>query len=557
MSRGKIFATVLVAAIAATPASVAAQATNLAQKPGPAGCITENGSAGACRDGRGLVGSTAIALSPDGENAYVASSDWDSLSILTRNPLDGGLAPVDNPDGCFDTLPANYSDCTKTRALGGAEDVAVSHDGKSVYVISLADDAIVEFQRDPSTGLLTPIAGEEGCIDEGGTDECAGGHGLDALRSVVVSPDDESVYVASSGTDGGVEVFDRNTTTGVLTQKPGTAACFNVGGTDGCAKGPPELLDTRGLAVSPDGKNVYAGSRVHDAVTVFDRAADGALMPKAGSARCVSEEGEDGCVNGAALIDPDAIAAGPEGETVYVAASRSDAIAVFDRNPTTGDLTQKPGTAGCISNTGASNPMQAGTLGACQDGSAMDGPDSIAILPDGSALYAATENSDGLAVFERNADGTIVQRPGTAGCITDSGYEDENLYWTAGACGDGSALLGASDVVASEDSEHAYTAARLGGVGIFDVVSPPPAPLPPVGPTKPGPPATGPTPECVTAKASLRRNERLVVVARHAMGKKARSTEPSVVRRARGLVKRRRAAAQRARQRALSLCGTS
>jgi hypothetical protein len=185
----------------------------------------------------------------------------------------------------------------------------------------------------------------------------------------------------------------------------------------------------------------------------------------------------------------------------------------------------------------------------------MDGPDSIAILPDGSALYAATENSDGLAVFERNADGTIVQRPGNAGCITDSGYEDENLYWTAGACGDGSALLGASDVVASEDSEHAYTAARLGGVGIFDVV-PPPAALPaPVEPARSGsaPPVS---PECVIAKASLRRDERLLAVARHSVGKKARSRDPSAVRRAKRLVKRRRVAAQLAKGRARSLCGT-
>src|SRR5690242_17966160 len=172
MSNGKIFVTLLVVAIAATHASAAAGATYLAQQAAPAGCITENGSIDGCQNGRGLVGSNAIALSPDGKNAYVASPDWDSVSILTRNPLDGGLSPVDSSAGCFDTLPSNYPDCTKYRELGGAEDVAVSNDGKSVYVASLSDDAIVEFERDPSTGLLTPVAGEEGCVNEGGTDEC-------------------------------------------------------------------------------------------------------------------------------------------------------------------------------------------------------------------------------------------------------------------------------------------------------------------------------------------------------------------------------------------------
>ena len=39
MSIGKIFATVLVAALAATPTSAAAEVTNLAQKPGTAASI--------------------------------------------------------------------------------------------------------------------------------------------------------------------------------------------------------------------------------------------------------------------------------------------------------------------------------------------------------------------------------------------------------------------------------------------------------------------------------------------------------------------------------------
>jgi DNA-binding beta-propeller fold protein YncE len=554
MSKGKIFVAVAVAAFAIAPATAAGAVTNLEQRPGPAGCITENGSSGQCQDGRGLVGSTSIALSPDGENAYVASSDWNSVSILDRSAADGGLAPVNSPSGCLDSLEANYPDCTTARELGGVDGVAVSQDGKSVYATSLKDNAVLEFARDPLTGLLTLPATKAGCINENGSDECADGHGLDALRSIAVSPDDKNVYVASSGPGGGLEIFDRDTTTGELTQKAGAAGCLNVGGTDGCAKGPPELLDTRGLAISPDGENVYAGSRVHDAVTVFDRAANGELTPKPGSERCVSEEGEDGCANGAALIDPDGIAFGLGGETVYVAASRSDAIAIFNRDPSTGDLTQKPGTAGCISNTGASNPMQAGTLGACQDGFAMDGPDSIAILPDGSALYAATENSDGLAVFERHPDGTLTQRPGTAGCITDSGYEDKSLYWTAGACENGNALIGASDVVAAAGGQQVYSAARLGGVGIFDVVPPPPISTPVPTPRSSGLPPTV-SPDCVIAQATLRRAERQVVAARRAVGKKAREDDPAAVRRAQHVVRRRHLAAHQARRRVRDVCG--
>ena len=133
-------------------------------------------------------------------------------------------------------------------------------------------------------------------------------------------------------------------------------------------------------------------------------------------------------------------------------------------------------------NTGQSDPMQAGTLGGvrerCRDG----GIDSIAVLPDGSALYATASESDGVVVFERAADGTISQRPGTAGCITETGFEDADLSFTEGVCQDGRALLAADGVIASEDGKHVYTTARFGGVDTFDVVAPP-APEPPAAKT--------------------------------------------------------------------------
>ncbi len=43
----------------------------------------------------------------------------------------------------------------------------------------------------------------------------------------------------------------------------------------------------------------------------------------------------------------------------------------------TGDLTQKPGTAGCISNSGSG--------GACADGTALDFPSSVTVSPDGAS----------------------------------------------------------------------------------------------------------------------------------------------------------------------------
>jgi hypothetical protein len=146
----------------------------------------------------------------------------------------------------------------------------------------------------------------------------------------------------------------------------------------------------------------------------------------------------------------------------------------------------------------------------------MRGISSIAILPAGSALYAAAQDSSGLDVFARAPDGTITQRPGTAGCITETGYENPSLPWTAGACAQASPLQGANEVIASSDGEHVYTVARSGnsGVGIFDVVQEPP-PAPPLPP--PPPPGNSRAALCKQALASLREAQRQIKLAQSAI----------------------------------------
>lgn len=81
-----------------------------------------------------------------------------------------------------------------------------------------------------------------------------------------------------------------------------------------------------------------------------------------------------------------------------------------------GLLTQLAGTAGCVSKTG--------TLGACADGTALNGAASVAVSRDGKHVYVASFDSDAVAAFARaklRAYGgarvsrtrhTLVRRPG-------------------------------------------------------------------------------------------------------------------------------------------------
>ena len=140
------------------------------------------------------------------------------------------------------------------------------------------DGALDTFVRDPSTGALTQLAGAAGCTDKTGTDEtnapgsCATGIALHDADEVVVSADGKSVYVAGQGSgstlgsDGALTAFARNPDTGVVTQLAGTAGCVSADGGDGaggalgqCAIG-RGMLEPSGLAVSPDGNNVYVAT---------------------------------------------------------------------------------------------------------------------------------------------------------------------------------------------------------------------------------------------------------------------------------------------------------
>src|SRR5206468_1591322 len=102
------------------------------------------------------------------------------------------------PAGCIADPSHNPDHCAKTaKGLDDAGGVRVSADGKSVYATGFIANAIVAFKRNPTTGALTPA----GCIADPShnPDHCAKtAKGLDGASGVAVSEDGKSVYAAGS-----------------------------------------------------------------------------------------------------------------------------------------------------------------------------------------------------------------------------------------------------------------------------------------------------------------------------------------------------------------------
>jgi DNA-binding beta-propeller fold protein YncE len=138
-----------------------------------------------------------VVVSPNGKHVYVASVVSDAVSIFARHKVTGALSQLPVPQGCI-SEDGSSGLCIDGDALSHPFSVAVSRDGRNVYVGSRDDDAVAVFARDKATGGLSQLAQPEGCISENGSEGiCSDGMALRDPRSVAVSGDGRQVYVAT------------------------------------------------------------------------------------------------------------------------------------------------------------------------------------------------------------------------------------------------------------------------------------------------------------------------------------------------------------------------
>ena len=69
-------------------------------------------------------------------------------------------------------------------------------------------------------------------------------------------------------------------------------------------------------------------------------AATGKLTQGSGAAGCIAARAANGCARGFGLLVPNSVAVSADGRSVYATSVASNAIAIFRRNQSTGALTQ-------------------------------------------------------------------------------------------------------------------------------------------------------------------------------------------------------------------------
>jgi DNA-binding beta-propeller fold protein YncE len=439
---------VLAGLMALAPATAALAAPRmapgtLAQLSGARGCLAGGskpsagcGSARAMKGPGPFMGSRAIAISPDGRNVYVASSRSDAIAVFARDPRTGALRQPPGTGGCIAAKGADG--CATAVGLSGPNSLAISPDGRNVYATSRASNTVTVFSRNRSSGALSQLPAGAGCISGLPVPNCANGRALAGPDVVVVSPDGRNVYVGSFFGNA-VAVFDRSQPTGALTQPSGTAGCI-AEATSGCAPG-LALGAPEGMAISGDGVSVYVATALSSAVVVLARnPSTGTLAQPAGGSGCIVESPLTGCTTGVQLSGANAATLSPGDGDVYVTSLFSNSVTSFTRSTSSGALTQKAGTSGCL--------VWLRAVG-CSFGQALSAPEGLAVSPDGANVYAAAFATGAIAVLDRSRkSGTVAQKPGRAGCVAPRSVP---------GCTRGRALRGVSSIAISADGRFLYS----------------------------------------------------------------------------------------------------
>ncbi len=356
-----------------------------------------------------LVGASAVVVSPDGAQVYVAAATDGAVVAFQRDTVasSGGFGSLSFDlayPGTTAVPPAALNN------LAGVSGIHLTGDGQHLIAAATAADSLVVFRRNTGTGLLT--------YQELLQDGAASVDGLQGVGAVTSSADGAHLYTAAAG-DGRLGVFSR--------RQPDPAFAFVEAEVDGVddpadAGGTVDgLLGARDLAVTPDGQHVIAVGFADDKVAVFARDAGEGSTPASRALHLSFQQAVSGSdLDGAGAV---VVTTG----NVYVAAEISSAVVVLNRNPLTGALT-------------AAQTVRDGVGGV--DG--LSGASSVALSPGGNHLYVAGQFDAAVAIFAVTAG---------SGQLTYAGLVRNGVNGVEG-------LSGVSDLAVSADGRHLYAVSR-------------------------------------------------------------------------------------------------
>jgi DNA-binding beta-propeller fold protein YncE len=308
------------------------------------GCLSSNAEGDVCPQHDALSGMVDIAVSSDGKNVYTVSKDEFGASLARYiRKSDGTLDPVScYGPGLNCTGATGLADPRAVAVSPDGKSVYVGSGFNGVGTVFVFNRSTTS----TPIGALTTPSGTAKCISQTGSGgACANGHGLGNVDDVVVAPDSKTVYAASNNATQSVAVLRRGST-GLLSQPTGSAGCVSDIGADGCATG-KGLFVPKSLAVSVDGNSLYVAAesdglsgfkRISPPQTTITRGPSGETTDRTPTYRFKSSEAhstfqckiDDGTWK--SCTSPRTLAKQSYGKHVFKVRAR-DAVGTFDPTP--------------------------------------------------------------------------------------------------------------------------------------------------------------------------------------------------------------------------------
>ncbi len=325
------------------------------------GCVTGDFGLGECvktvtaepnGTDTGMDSPDGLVVGPDGRHAYALSGSdggfaWFRITGDGTLNYRGCVAADTKATGC-EQLPTATENANES-GFSSPREIAVSPDGRSLYVVDDSDESIATFKlaEDGSPEFVDCITGQAtltACTPLDTATPTGNDTGMRSLVDVAVSPDGNSVYAVGDSDDTLVH-FMRNPRSGRLQFQE----CFSGYSTTFC-----DPIPAAGVTSDDSGMGFSTVARV-----------------------------------------------APDGRSVELSASGDDALVSFRRNPRSGALSFR----GCLS--GQMIAACGDVPGAVAGGedSGMDNVRGVTFAPDGSSVYLPARDDAAVVRFERQADG--------------------------------------------------------------------------------------------------------------------------------------------------------